>query len=322
MHGLNWLAAIVAMIAFALPQMVTAQTIDRQIKLIVPFPPGGPSDITARAVAEGLMTALGKPVIVENKPGLASVLGMRALLSAPADGYTLLLASNSLSYGKWLYKNLPFDALRDVRAVIALTQSPNLVLVSPAFSGDSIRDLIKQGIEKPDRLNFASAGAGTIPHLGAELFMQMTGARLTHIPYKGSGDAIVGLVAGQVDVYFDILLSALPRVKSGQLKAIGVTSLQRSRYLPDVPTLDEQGVKGYELNSSFGLVTHTDAPTAIVNKLNQEINAVLKTQKFQERLAAVGGESIGGSPQDFRNMMEKESALWERVIRVSGISID
>ena len=260
----------------------------KPLRLLVPFPPGGPADISARAIADPLGAAIGQPVVVENKPGAGAVPAVQALLAAPADGHTLMLSSNVLSTGKWLYKSVTFDPMKDVRAVVGVSKSPHLVVVAPSFAGSGIQDLIRAAKENPTKLNYASAGAGTMPHLGVELFMQVTGANMTHIPYKGTGTVLPAVMGGQVDVYFDILFSSTTLVKGGKLKALGVTTLQRVDTFPDVPTLDEQGVKGYELYSWFGIVAASATPDSVIRQLNEAANKALQQPAVRERLSSLG----------------------------------
>lgn len=292
----------------------------KTVKLLVGFPPGGPADITARAVADQAGTLLGQAIVVENRPGAASVPAVQALLSAPADGHTLLLASNVISTGKWLYKAVTFDPVKDLRAVIVLSKSPHLVVVAPSFAGKGINDLIRAAKENPGKINYASAGAGTMPHLGAELFKQLTGTQMTHVPYKGSGAALPAVMGGQVDVYFDIMFSATTLVKGGKLKALGVTSPQRVDTFPEVATLDEQGVKGYELYSWFGVMARAGTPDPVVAQLNEAFNKALATPAVRDRLAVLGATPGGGTAQDYQRTVERDVETWGRVIRDAGIT--
>jgi tripartite-type tricarboxylate transporter receptor subunit TctC len=299
---------------------VQAQTFpSKPIHLLVSFPPGGPADISARAISDGLGALLGQPVIVENRPGAGAVAATQALLSAAPDGHTLMLASNVLSTGKFLYKSVTFDPLKDVRAVIGVSRSPHLVVVSPNFRGNGIADLIKLAKDQPGKLNCATAGAGTMPHLGVEAFQQVTGTRMTLIPYKGSGAALPAVMGGQVDVYFDIMFSAATLVKAGKLKALGVTGLQRAETFPEVLTLDEQGVEGFELYSTFGVVAPAGTPDTIVAQLNEAINKVLAMPSVRGRLAALGASPIGGPPQVFQKMIDDDYYNWGKVIHAAGI---
>ncbi|MDX3905117.1 MAG: tripartite tricarboxylate transporter substrate binding protein [Pigmentiphaga sp.] len=294
----------------------------KPIRLIVPFPAGGPSDTTARSIAEGLGKELGQPVVVENKPGAGAIIGSEFVLGQPADGHTLLMASNVISTGKWLYPSMDFEPVRDFRAVVGVFRSPHQVAVAPDFPGQGIQDLIAMARREGGRMNYGSGGSGTMPHLGAERFKQVTGVEMQHIPYRGSAPANVALVAGDVPVHFDIEFSVQPLLKSGRLRSLGVTALKRSPQFPDVPTLDEQGVKGFELYSWFGIVARTGTPDSVVNRLNQAINRVMETPAFKERLAALGAEKIGGPPRAFEKMIKDDYRLWGDVIRKANIKID
>lgn len=292
----------------------------KPLRLIVAFPPGGPADISARTIADPLAARLGQPVVVENRPGAAAVPAVQALLSAPADGHTLMLSSNVLSTGKWLYKSVTFDPLKDVRAIIGVSKSPHLVVVSPSFPGNGVQDLVRAAKDSPGKLNYASAGAGTMPHLGVELFMQVTGIRMAHVPYKGTGAVLPAIMGGQVDVYFDILFSSTTLVKGGKLKALGVTALQRVETFPEVPTLDEQGVKGYELYSWFGVVAPAATPDSVVRQLNDAADKVLQSSLVRERLASLGASPIGGPAQVYQKMIADDYEIWGRTIRAAGIT--
>ena len=315
---------IVFAVALALPAALTqAQDFpNKAIRLIVPFPPGGPADISARLIAGGLDPLLRQPVVVENRPGAGSVAAMQALQSAPADGHTLMMASNTFAISKWLYRSVTFDPLKDARAVAGVSKTTHVVVVAPSFPGKGINDLIRMAKERPGKVNYASAGIGNGTHLAVELFMQLTGTQMTHVPYKGSGVALPAVMGGQVDLYFDTLLSAYPMVKGGKLKALGVTSLNSVETLPDVPTLDEQGVKGFELNSWFGVVARSETPNAVVAQLNDAINKVLQTPLVRERITSSGAILIGGGPQVFQKMIESDYVNWGKVIHSVGIRLD
>jgi tripartite-type tricarboxylate transporter receptor subunit TctC len=302
-------------------QAVAQEFPSKPIRLIVPFPAGGPSDTTARSVAEGLGKVLGQTVVVENKPGAGAIVGSELVLSQPADGHTLLMASNVISTGKWLYPTMSFDPVRDFRAVAGVFRSPHQVVVSPGFEGKGIQDLIAMARKADGRMVYGSGGSGTMPHLGAERFKQVTGVQLQHIPYRGSAPANTAVLAGEVPVHFDIEFSAQQLLKSGRLRSLGVTALQRSPQFPDVPTLDEQGLKGFELYSWFGIVARTGTPDAVVTRLNRAINQVMETAEFKQRLAALGAQRIGGSPA-VQKMIVDDHQLWGDVIRKANIKVD
>jgi tripartite-type tricarboxylate transporter receptor subunit TctC len=316
-------ALISAAAALVFPCAAFAQDFPtKPIRLVVPFPAGGPSDTTARAIASGLGQKLGQPVVIDNKPGAGAIVGSEAVLQQPADGYTLLMASNVISTGKWLYPTMAFDPLKDFRSVAGIFKSPHQVVVAPGFKGKGIQDLIRMAKQKGDAMNYASSGVGTMPHLGAERFKQVTGIKMTPIPYRGSAPALTAVLAGEVPVYFDIEFSAQSMLKSGKLRSLGVTSLERSPQFPDVPTLHEQGVKGFELYSWFGIVARTGTPDAIVQKLNAAINEVMTEPDFKTRLAALGAQPLGGSAAVFQKMIAADYTLWGGVIKKAKIQLD
>jgi tripartite-type tricarboxylate transporter receptor subunit TctC len=294
----------------------------KPIRLVVPYPPGGPSDITARTVAAGLTDVLGQPVVVENRPGAGAVVGSQVVLNSQPDGHTLLMASNVTATGKWLYKNLPFDPMKDFKAVAGLVKSPHLVVVHPSFPGEGIQDLIKQIKASGGDYNYASSGTGTMPHLGSELFKSATGTDMTPIPYRGSGPAITAVLSQEVPVYFDIMFSAQAIVSSGKLKTLGVTSLERVPQFPDVPTLHEQGLENFELYSWFGIVVPTGVPDAAVARLNKAINTVLDRPDVKERLTAMGALTLRGNPEQFKAMIDSDYEMWGGIIQKANITLD
>lgn len=295
---------------------------NRQVRIVVPFPPGGPADLSARAVAAGLSQELGQPVVVENKPGAGAVIAAETVLGQPADGYTLMLASDVVATGKWLYSRRPYDTLRDFRGVIQIFQSPHMVVVSPGFSGDGIADLVAMARRDPQAVTYASAAAGTMPHLATELFKQATGTQMTHVPYKGSAPALVAVMGGEVTVYFDIQFSAQALLKSGKLKTLGVTADRRSPQFPDVPTLAEQGIEGVEAWSKFGLVVRNGTPDAVVARLNAAINAVMATPAFVAQIDKLGATPVGGTAAAYQKVLEQDTERWGKVIREAGIRLD
>jgi tripartite-type tricarboxylate transporter receptor subunit TctC len=326
MHILTRRAALAAVVlalgAGAAPAIFAQDYPTRPIELVVPFPAGGPSDIAARSIAEGLGKLLGQPVVVENRPGAGAIVGGKVVLAQPADGHTLLMASNVIATSKWLFPKMNFEPLREFRAVAGVFRSPHHVAVTPSFPAKNIKDLLAIAKQQQGKLNYASGGPGTMPHLGAERFKQVTGADLAHIPFRGSVPANAAVVGGEVSMHFDIEFSVAPLLKAGRLRSIGVTSLQRSPQFPDVPTLDEQGVKGFELYSWFGIVVRTGTPDTIIDKLNQAINQVMDTPEFKQRLATLGAEKIGGKPAAFQKMINQDYKLWGEVIRKADIRVD
>lgn len=317
---LNRREALTSIAAMACLPSVRAQGYPgKPITLLVPFSPGGPADITARLLSKGMAEVLGQPLVVENKPGASGIIAAKAMLARPADGYTLLLASNTITTAKWLYPQVPFDVARDLRGVGMATRSPYVAVVGDKFSGNRIADLVRIAKEKPGRVDYASAGSGTGPHLFAEVFEQVTGTFMTGIPYKGSAPALAALMAGEVQVYFDVLMSSLAHLASGKLKALGVSSRERVSVLPDVPTFDEQGVRGLDFSAWFGLVAKAGTPDSVVRQLNAAMNEALQASQFTTRVKELGAAAGGGSPAAFQKTMVDEAAYWGRVIKDRGI---
>jgi tripartite-type tricarboxylate transporter receptor subunit TctC len=291
----------------------------KPITLLVPFAPGGPADITARLLTKGMADVLGQPLLVDNKPGASGIIAAEAMLARPADGYTLLLASNAITTAKWLYPRMSFDIARDLRGVGIATRSPYVAVVGDKFPGNRIADLVRIAKEKPGRVDYASAGNGTGPHLFAEIFKRATGTFMTGIPYKGSAPALTALLAGEVQVYFDVLMSSLGYLASGKLKALGVSSRERMSLLPNVPTFDEQGVAGLDFSAWFGLVAKAGTAEPLVQQLNAAMNQVVRSGPFTTRVKELGADAAGGSPAAFQKAILDEAAYWSRVIKDRGI---
>ena len=307
----------------ALPFAVSAQTYPaRPVRLVVPFPPGGPTDIVARAIAQQLQDQWSVPVVVENRPGAGAIIGMDAVAKAAPDGYTLLLGSNSLALNKSLYSKLPFELERDFAPVILITRIPNVLVVHPQVPAGSVAELVALAKAKPGQLNYASVGTGTGPHLFAELFISQTGVKLVHVPYKGTAPAVGDLLAGQVQLLFDSLATALPNIRAGKLRALGVTSAARAQAAPDIPTIAESGVPGYEATGWFGIAVTGGTQESIVTRLNADLARALESAAVRDRLQRLGGEVVGGSPAQFAGFIRAEMNKWDKVIRDSGIRAD
>jgi tripartite-type tricarboxylate transporter receptor subunit TctC len=315
-------AVVVAMLCLAFGVQAQAGPYpEKPVRLIVPFAAGGPSDITARLLGQGIQEHLGQPIVIENKPGGGAIVATSALLSAEPDGYTIMMASNIIVTSKWLYDSLPYDAMKDLRAIGGVSISPVVVLVPGTSPIKNLADLLRAAREKPGQLNYGSAGLGTIPQLATEFFLQKTGLQMTHIPFRGSGQALPAVIAGQVDLYFDVAISAQSLVQQGQLRAIGVVGKQRLAQFPDVPTLAEQGLSDFDVSSWFGLVGRATLPDDIVKTLNAAMNKVVATDQFKEKIAALGGLPFGGTPEDFRKRYTEEYEMWGRVIPATGLKL-
>ena len=322
MHGmLRWaLGALFACIA----TVASAQGYpNRTIRLVVPFPAAGTTDILARAAAQKLTEAFGQSVVVDNRPGAAGNIGSDLVAKSAPDGYTLLMGTvGTHAINPSLYSKMPYDHVKDFVPVVLVAGVPNVLVVNPALPVNSVADLIKLAKDKPGQINFASSGSGTSIHLSGELFKTMAGVDITHIPYKGSSPALVDLIGGQVQIMFDNLPSALPQIKAGKLRAIAVTSLKRAPVLPDVPTISESGLPGFEASSWFGVLAPAGTPVPIVARINAEVNKWLQTADARERLLSQGAEAAGGTPEQFAHHIRAESEKWAKVVKASGAKVD
>jgi tripartite-type tricarboxylate transporter receptor subunit TctC len=293
------------------------------IKIIVPFTAGGTTDILARTIGQKLSEAWRQPVIVENRPGAGGNIGADVVAKAKPDGYTILMGTiGTQSINSSLYAKMPYDAAKDFAPVTLVAMVPNVLVVNPAVNAKTVRELVALAKAKPGELNFASSSTGGSPHLSGEMFKQMTGADIVHVPYKGSAPAITDLLGGQVSLMFDNLPSALPQVKAGKLRALAVTSARRSQAAPDIPTLAESGVPGYEVDSWFGILAPAGTPKEIVNQLNAEVVRILKIPQVRERLLEQGAEPVGDTPEHFAEHIRKETVKWARVVKASGAKAD
>jgi tripartite-type tricarboxylate transporter receptor subunit TctC len=295
----------------------------RPIRLVVPFPAGGTTDILAREVGQRLSVTLGQPVVIDNRPGAAGNIGTELAARSAPDGYTLLMCTvNTHAINPNLYAKLPYDHVKDFAPVILVAGVPNVLEVTPALPVNSVADLIKLAKEKPGQINFASSGSGTSIHLSGELFKTMAGVDMTHVPYKGSAPAITDLMGGQVQVMFDNLPSSLQQIKAGKLRAIAVTSAKRAPALPDVPTIAESGLPGFEATSWFGIVAPAGTPPAIIARINADIDQWLQSPDVKEKLLAQGAIAAGGTPEQFAAHIRSETEKWAKVVKASGAKVD
>ena len=326
----HWLAVSIGCVAALACLPLSAQTAwpSKPVKIIVPFAPGGTTDILARAVAPELSRAFGQPFVVENRTGAGGNVGADAVAKAPADGYTLLMGTvGTHAINKALYGKMPFDSQKDFAPVTLVAGVPNVMVMNTekaaAIGINSVADFIKYARANPGKLSMASSGNGTSIHLSGELFKSMTGTFMTHIPYRGSGPALLDLIGGNVDVMFDNLPSALPQIKGGKLKAFAVTSAQRSAALPELPTLEEAGkLKGFDASSWFGLLAPSGTPPDIVSRIQQEVAKSLGTAAIKEKLLAQGAIPSGNTPAQFTDFINAEHIKWAQVVKVSGAKVD
>ena len=293
----------------------------RPVKWVVPYAPAGTTDVLARIVAQWLTERMGQPFIIENKPGAGNNLGTEAVVNAPPDGYTMLLVNPANGINATLYKGLSFNFMRDIAPVAGLVRTPNVMEVTNSMPVKTVAEFIAYCKANPGKINMASSGSGTSVHLSGELFKFMTGCDMVHVPYKGAGPALIDLMGGQVHVLFDNLPSSAGHIKSGRLRALGVTSEQREPSLPNVPTVGDT-VPGYEATAWFGIGMPKGTPREIIDKVNAEVNRALADPKMRERLAELGGKPMAGSPDDFGKVIAAETAKWEKVVISSGAKVE
>jgi tripartite-type tricarboxylate transporter receptor subunit TctC len=293
----------------------------KPVRIVVPFAPGGGSDFIARFMAQRLTESLGKQVIVENKPGAGGVIGIEAGIKSPPDGYTLTLIASSYTVNPSVYK-LNFDPVSDITPIIQMSQGPLLVVVPPALPVKATRDLIALARSKPGQVNFASSGQGSVIHMATELFQTMAGVKMNHIPYKGTGPALTDTLGGQVDVFFSSIASAMPHVQSGKLRAVAVTTAKRIPALPDVPTVAESGVPGYDVVLWHGLIGPKGLPQPIVERINADVTKALKLKETADQLQNDGVSPAGGSPAQFGAQIEKEIKIWRKVAADAGVKAE
>ena len=318
-------AVLFAMAAAACLGSAQAQNTypSRPVRIIVPFPPGGATDIVARAVGERLQASLGQPFIVDNKAGASGNIGMGEAVRAPADGYTLVLgAPQTLTINPQIFSNLPFDPQKELAPIVVVASVPNVLIVTSKLPVKTPQELIAYAKQNPGKLNYGSSSIGGTPHLSAEMFKAMTDTSIVHVPYKGSAPALQDLVGGQIEMMFDNLPAALPQIRAGNLRALAVTTMKRSSSTPDLPTLDEAGVKGFDSQGWFALLAPAGTPQPILEKLNAAVVAALATPEFRQRLETVGAEPVGGSIDDFKQRIRQETERWGKVIKFANIRVE
>ncbi|MFN4361613.1 MAG: Bug family tripartite tricarboxylate transporter substrate binding protein [Hylemonella sp.] len=308
-------------LSLALP--LSAQTWpSKPVRLIVPFPAGGATDILARALSQELGRKLGQSVVVENKPGAGGTIGAQAGAQAAPDGYTLLLTTSSThSIGPAINPKIPYNAEADFTPIVYVASSPQVILVPLSSPAKTLKEFIAYARQNPGRLNYASSGNGTISNLSTEIFKAQSGTFLVHIPYRGTGLSIADLVSGKVDVLFDSVVSGMPHVRDGKLRALAVTSPKRSALVPELPAVAEL-LPGFESVTWFGVYGPRGLPPDIVNRVNQAVNAALTEADLKERFARMGAETAGGTPQQFAAVVRAESAKWKKVIIERKITAD
>jgi tripartite-type tricarboxylate transporter receptor subunit TctC len=295
----------------------------KAIRLIVPFPAGGPLDIVARVIGQDLNRSWGQPVLVDNRPGAGGNIGADAVAKAPPDGYTILMGAVSThAINVWLYSKLPYDPIKDFAPITLVTSVPNVLVLHPSVPAKNVQQLIALAKARPGQLNFASGSTGSAGHLAGELFKTMASVDMVHIPYKGAAPAVTDLLAGHVSLLFDNMASALPNIKAGRVRALAVTTARRSPFLPEIPTIDETGLRSFDIGTWFGVFAPAGTPPAIVVQLNRELVRILNTPAMKERLATLGAEPMGNTPEAFANFVKSEMSKYERIVRASGAKAD
>jgi len=296
---------------------------DKPVRFVIGFTPGGPSDILARAVGQKLAERWSQQVVVENRPGAGGNLAAEAVAKSAPDGYTWLLGNNSiLATNQSLYRKLPYDPVRDFAPVALVAVQPNILVLHPNVPAASVAELVSLAKQNPGKLNYASSGAGAAAHLAGELFKTMAGVDVVHVPYKGAQPALTDLIAGQVQLMFATSASVIPYMKAGRLRALAVTTARRAPSVPELPTVSEAGLAGFEATTWHGVVVPAATAGDLVQKLNQDINSVLKEKDLSERLAGLGAEVLTGTPRDFTDYIAREIPKWSKVVRDSGARAD
>ncbi len=324
-RGVVTLCAVLVIVAYpaAAAQHSSAGSYPvKPIRIIVPLAAGGPSDIMARTLAHNLSEIVKQTVIVDNRPGASGTIGTEIAAKSPPDGYTLLLAQNAFTINPSLFRKLPYDILKDFTAVSLLARTPYLLNVHSSLPVRSVKELIALAKARPGELNHASGGSGTGPHLGMEVFMQKTGIKMVHITYKGGGPAMNDFIAGHTQVYLANMVTALPHVRSGRIRALAVSTLARSPVAPDIPTIDETGIRGFDESGQHGIVAPAGVPKEIITKLQRDIATAMRSPEVVERLATEGSEVVGSTAEEFATIMRREMEKWAKVIQAAGIKAD
>ena len=314
---------LVAITGDAWPAGAGAQSYpDKPIRFIVPFAPGGGNDVIARLVGSKLAESWGQQVVIDNRPGAGGNIAAGITAQSSPDGYTIFLFNSTNAIAPSLFRKVPFDPVRDFEPVILIATSPFALVVHPVTPAASVRELVALAKAKPDTLTYASGGNASSTHLAAEQFKQMAGIRMIHVPYKGGGPALIDVIGGRVTMYFSSIPPSVAHIRAGRVRALGITSRQRSPLLPELPTIAESGLPGFESGASYGIVVPARTPAAIVRKMNGEVARLLATAEVSTRLKDQGLHVAGGTPQDFGRFMKAEIAQWARVVRESGARVD
>ena len=295
----------------------------RPIRFVVPYPPGGTTDILARVIGVKISESMGQQVVVDNRPGAGGNIGTDLVAKAAPDGYTLVVSAvSTLAIGASLYSNLPYDVLKDLAPVALIGAVPNVLVVNPSVPAKSVRELVALAKAQPGKLNFGSAGTGTTVHFAGELFKMLAGVNMIHVPYRGAAPAMTDLLGGQIQLMFDFLSSSLPYIKAGRIRALAVTSPKRTPLMLELPTVAESGVPGYEVLGYFGILAPAKTTRSVVGKLNAEVVRIVRLPDVQERLAQEGVDASHARPEEFSRYLANEVEKWAKVVKVSGVRVD
>lgn len=319
MNKINGLMLLLGLAAATVPAQAQTSYPSRTVRLIVPSSPGGGTDISARILAPQLTQFLGQQVIVENRPGAGTMIGGEAVARAAPDGYTLLMGISTLAINPAMYKKVPYDALKDLAPISQAVSLSNVLVIHPSLPPRNVKEFVAFVKTRPGQINFASAGVGTSPHLSMELLLVLAKLNMVHVPYKGSGPGVTDLLAGHVPVMMPNMLSAQPHIKSGRMRALGVTGSKRAPGADDIPTIAEAGVAGYEAVQWYGVLAPAATPRDIITKLHTGVVRALQNPEVRQRLLNDGAEPVGSSPAEFAEYLRSETEKWARVIKAAGI---
>ena len=312
-------AAVLALMAMHAPTLAQGGYPNRVVRIIVPTVAGGGGDMVARQLAQGFSERWGRQVVIDNRTGASSIIGTEVVAKAPPDGYTLLQALSTLTINPSAHKKLPYDTVRDFAPITQVVSVPNLIIVHPSLPAKSVKEMIALARAKPGQVFYASSGYGTSNHLALELFASMARVRLAHVPYKSAGPALIDLLAGQIAIMATNMMAAIPQVRAGKLHALGVTSLQRAPSAPDIPTVAESGLPGYEVVQWYGLLAPAGTPREVIDKIYRDAAAILRSPEAKERLAGDGGTAVASSPDEFAAFIKAEMEKWGKVFTAAGL---
>ncbi|MCC6534294.1 MAG: tripartite tricarboxylate transporter substrate binding protein [Burkholderiales bacterium] len=314
---------MIAATCAATPAAVAAETYPgRPVRLIVPYAPGGNADIVGRIVADGLGARLRQQVVVDNRPGGASIIGTGLAAKAPADGYTLLLVASTFAVNPSLAAKLPYDTLKDLTPISLVGQTPQVLLITPALPASNLKDLIALAKAKPNALNYGSTGVGSTANMAGALLNLMAGIALVHVPYKGTAQSLTDVIAGHLHVAIPSLTASIPHIRAGKLKALGLTGTKRSSQLPEVPTIAEAGVPGYQAVIWNGVLSPAGTPKAVLERVSRELAAAMRSPEASSRYGALGAETIGSTPEEFARFLRAEIEQYARVIQAGGLKAE